>query len=213
MRENTIIGDGIYEITDISIIQKVFPQIFAYIKYDIKFDLLMFIPFLIIIYKLITNNGNLIDVLPYIIGLIMIEFVMFFAISRLLTLKNKKKQYIKISGNIVKLITEDLKKIEGYNLLQNYAMIYSSGNIITIILEAHKYSGNIIIKSAVTFPSNCIENKVLDGNIINSIKATEKEIYNEIMNENIKLDVKKINAIRDIIDSDIQYFNRDNNIK
>lgn len=213
MRGNTIIGDGIYEITDISIIQKVFPQIFAYIKYDIKFDLLMSIPILIIIYKLITNNGNLIDVLPYIIGLIMLEFVMFFAISRLLTLKNKKKQYIKISGNIVKLITEDLKKIEGYNLLQNYAMIYSSGNIITIILEAHKYSGNIIIKNAVTFPSNCIENKVLDGNIINSIKATEKEIYNKIMNENIKLDVKKINAIRDIVESDIQYFNRDNNIK
>lgn len=213
MRRNIIIGDGIYEIRDISIVQKIFPQIFAYIKYDIRFDLLMSMPILIIIYKLITNNGNLIYVLPYIIGLIMLEFVMFFAISRLLTLKNKKKQYIKISGNIVKLITEDLKKIEGYNLLQNYAMIYSSGNIITIILEAHKYSGNIIIKSAVTFPSNCIENKVLDANIIDSIKATEEEIYNKIMNENIKLDVKEINAIRDIIDSDIQYFNRDNNIK
>lgn len=33
------------------------------------------------------------------------------------------------------------------------------------------------------------------------------------MNENIKLDVKKINTIRDIVESDIQYFNRDNNIK
>lgn len=210
MLKNKIIEDGIYEIKDISFTQKIFPLIFAYMKYDIKFDILMTIPILVTIYVFLNKK---VDILPYICILILIEFIIFFAISRLLVVKNKKIQYMKKSGNIIKLITNDLKLIEGYKLSNNYSKIYTTGNITTIILEAQKMSRNIIIKSAITIPSKCIENKIVDRNVIDNIKAKEKEIYDNIMNSNTELDLKKANSIRDILENERQDFNNKYNIK
>jgi hypothetical protein len=153
---------------------------------------------------------NIINVIPHILGITMILFFMLFAMSRLLIIKNKKKQYIKVSGKIIKIISGDLKTIEAFDLTKNNVKnsIVATGNIVTIILESYGSAGkDSQIKCAITFSKECIEAPVFDKTIINSIKEKENIIYKKYLNDKNgfkNINIREATVIKDIIEKERQ---------
>lgn len=218
MTSKIIIEDGVYELKDISLKEKFLPLMFTYIKINKRICILCTMLILVILRYVQIQKVSITNVIIYILEIIMILFFMLFMTSRLLIIKNNKKQYIKISGEIVKLMSGDLKKIEAFDLTRNNVKnsIVATGNIVTIILESYGSRGIYSIKCAITFPKECIEVPVFDKNIVNSIREKEDAIYQKYLND--KNDLKNINIreftlIKDIIEKKRQEFCKRYNIK
>lgn len=219
MTSKTIIQSGVYEIKDISVKEKFLPLMFTYIKVNKRTVILSTILIIAILIYLQVQKINTVNIIPYLLGITILLFFMLFATSRLLIIKNAKKQYIKVSGNIIKLISDDFKRIEAFDLSQNHVKdsILATGNIITIILESHRIQrNNSSIKCAITFSKECIESPILDETILNNIKEKEDSIYKKYVNDDINLNninIREATAIKDIIENERQEFNRKYNIK
>lgn len=218
MTSKIIIEDGVYELKDISLKEKFLPLMFTYIKINKRICILCTMLILVILRYVQIQKVSITNVIIYILEIIMILFFMLFMTSRLLIIKNNKKQYIKISGEIVKLMSGDLKKFEAFDLTRNNVKnsIVTTGNIVTIILESYGSRGIYSIKCAITFPKECIEVPVFDKNIVNSIREKEDAIYQKYLND--KNDLKNINIreftlIKDIIEKERQEFCKRYNIK
>lgn len=218
MTSKIIIEDGVYELKDISSKEKFLPLMFTYIKINKRLCILCTMLIFVILRYVQIQKVSITNVIIYILEIIMILFFMLFMTSRLLIIKNNKKQYIKISGEIVKLMSGDLKKFEAFDLTRNNVKnsIVATGNIVTIILESYGSRGIYSIKCAITFPKECIEVPVFDKNIVNSIREKEDAIYQKYLND--KNDLKNINIreftlIKDIIEKKRQEFCKRYNIK
>ena len=218
MTSKIIIEDGVYELKDISLKEKFLPLMFTYIKINKRLCILCTMLIFVILRYVQIQKVSITNVIIYILEIIMILFFMLFMTSRLLIIKNNKKQYIKISGEIVKLMSGDLKKFEAFDLTRNNVKnsIVATGNIVTIILESYGSRGIYSIKCAITFPKECIEVPVFDKNIVNSIREKEDAIYQKYLND--KNDLKNINIreftlIKDIIEKKRQEFCKRYNIK
>lgn len=218
MTSKIIIEDGVYELKDISLKEKFLPLMFTYIKINKRICILCTMLIFVILRYVQIQKVSITNVIIYILEIIMILFFMLFMTSRLLIIKNNKKQYIKISGEIVKLMSGDLKKFEAFDLTRNNVKnsIVATGNIVTIILESYGSRGIYSIKCAITFPKECIEVPVFDKNIVNSIREKEDAIYQKYLND--KNDLKNINIreftlIKDIIEKKRQEFCKRYNIK
>lgn len=210
MTSKIIIEDGVYELKDISVKEKFLPLMFTYVKINKRICILYTILLLAILIYVQLHKISITNVIPYILGIIMILFFMLFVISRLLIIKNNKKQYIKISGKIIKLMSGDLKTIEAFDLTKNNVKnsIVATGNIVTIILESYGSTGNDSqIKCAITFPKECIEVPVFDKKIINSIKEKENAIYQKYLNDKNgfkNINIREATVIKDIIEKERQ---------
>lgn len=218
MPSKIIIQNGVYELKDISVKEKFLPLMLTYIKINKRIFILYTILLIAILIYVQSQKINIINVIPYICGIIMILFFMLFAMSRLLIIKNNKKQYIKVSGKIIKLISRDLKTIEAFDLTKNNVRnsIVATGNIVTIILESYRSTGNDSqIKCAITFPKECIEVQVFDETIINSIKEKENAIYQKYLNDKNgfkNINIRESTVIKDIIEQERQEIYKKHNI-
>lgn len=218
MPSKIIIQNGVYELKDISVKEKFLPLMLTYIKINKRIFILYTILLIAILIYVQSQKINIINVIPYICGIIMILFFMLFAMSRLLIIKNNKKQYIKVSGKIIKLMSGDLKTIEAFDLTKNNVRnsIVATGNIVTIILESYGSTGNDSqIKCAITFPKECIEVQVFDETIINSIKEKENAIYQKYLNDKNgfkNINIRESTVIKDIIEQERQEIYKKHNI-
>lgn len=218
MPSKIIIQNGVYELKDISVKEKFLPLMLTYIKINKRIFILYTILLIAILIYVQSQKINIINVIPYICGIIMILFFMLFAMSRLLIIKNNKKQYIKVSGKIIKLMSGDLKTIEAFDLTKNNVRnsIVATGNIVTIILESYRSTGNDSqIKCAITFPKECIEVQVFDETIINSIKEKENAIYQKYLNDKNgfkNINIRESTVIKDIIEQERQEIYKKHNI-
>lgn len=218
MPSKIIIQNGVYELKDISVKEKFLPLMLTYIKINKRIFILYTILLIAILIYVQSQKINIINVIPYICGIIMILFFMLFAMSRLLIIKNNKKQYIKVSGKIIKLMSGDLKTIEAFDLTKNNVRnsIVATGNIVTIILESYRSTGNDSqIKCAITFPKECIEVQVFDETIINSIKEKENAIYQKYLNDKNgfkNINIRESTVIKDIIAQERQEIYKKHNI-
>lgn len=218
MPSKIIIQNGVYELKDISVKEKFLPLMLTYIKINKRIFILYTILLIAILIYVQSQKINIINVIPYICGIIMILFFMLFAMSRLLIIKNNKKQYIKVSGKIIKLMSGDLKTIEAFDLTKNNVrnIIVATGNIVTIILESYRSTGNDSqIKCAITFPKECIEVQVFDETIINSIKEKENAIYQKYLNDKNgfkNINIRESTVIKDIIEQERQEIYKKHNI-
>ena len=218
MPSKIIIQNGVYELKDISVKEKFLPLMLTYIKINKRIFILYTILLIAILIYVQSQKINIINVIPYICGIIMILFFMLFAMSRLLIIKNNKKQYIKVSGKIIKLMSGDLKTIEAFDLTKNNVrnIIVATGNIVTIILESYRSTGNDSqIKCAITFPKECIEVQVFDETIINSVKEKENAIYQKYLNDKNgfkNINIRESTVIKDIIEQERQEIYKKHNI-
>lgn len=210
MTTKVIIEDGVYELKDISVKEKFLPLMFTYIKVNKRLCILCTILLFAILIYVQWQRISITNVISYILGIIMILFFMLFVMSRLLIIKNNKKQYIKISGKIIKLMSGNLKTIEAFDLTKNNVKnsIVATGNIITIILESYGATGHDSqIKCAITFPKECIEVPVFDKKIVNSIKEKENAIYQKYLNDKNgfkNINIREATVIKDIIEKERQ---------
>lgn len=218
MQGKIVIRNGVYELKDISVKEKFLPLMFTYIKINKRICILCTLLLFAILIYVQLQKISITNVISYILGIIMIMLFMLFVMSRLLIIKNNKKQYIKISGKIIKLMSGDLKTIEAFDLTKNNVKnsIVATGNIVTIILESYGSTGDDSqIKCAITFPKECIEVPVFDKKIINSIKEKENAIYQKYLNDKKgfkNINIREATVIKDIIEKERQEIYRKYNI-